>query len=133
VFKIAIKIIFFFLIAVWYILSPSEYSNYHILPIVQMGEHSWPLYFFLLDGLALITMGLYIFLLISNYRRARRSHLRSLLWLFAGLLLIYPLIGVMATYFDLTNKYCEELKNGTECVRYVPPPDLKNIRLIWEK
>ncbi len=131
--KIATKIIFLFLIAVWYILSPSQYSTYRILPIVQMGEHSWPLYFFLLDGLALIIIGLYIFLLIPNFRKGGRSRLRSLLWLFAGLLLIFPLISILATYSDLTNKYCKKLKNGTECVQYLPPPDLKNIRLVWEK
>ncbi len=132
-FKIAVVTVFLFLIAVWYILSPSEYSDYHILPIVQMGEHSWPLYFFLLDGIALLATGLYIFILISNYRKEGRFSAPSLLWIFVGLLLIYPLISVWATYFDLTNKYCKELKNHTECVRYFPPPDLRNIRLVWEK
>jgi hypothetical protein len=97
-----------------------------------MGEHSWPLYFFLLDGLVLFTTGYFFFFIISNCWRGGRFHVRSLLWLFAGLLLIFPLTTVRATYSDLTNKYCKEFKNQ-KCVRYIPPPDLKNIRLIWEK
>lgn len=130
--RIHTKTVFFLLIAVWYTLTIPQYNIYRILPIVQMGERSWPLYFFLLNGLVLFTTGLFFFLIISNCWRGGRFHVRSLLWLFAGLLLIFPLFTVKVTYSYLTGKLCKEHKD-VKCIRYVPPPDFKNIRFTWEK
>ncbi len=123
---------FLSLIAIWYIISIPSYSISRMLPIVQMGERSWPLLFFLLDGLVLLATGLFLFFIIPSLWKVRPFRVRSFLWLFAGLLLIFPLITVMATYSDLTRELCKEHKNQ-KCVRYIPPPDLKNIRFTWEK
>jgi hypothetical protein len=123
------KIVFLFLIILWYILSIPSYKIYRILPIVQMGERSWPLYFFLIDSLALVATVFWIVILISRYNQKKRF---SLWWILLGLLLIFPIKAVYSTYSDLTVKLCKEW-DGQNCIQYVPPPDLRSIKFVWEK
>src|SRR5437660_1278901 len=100
-------IVFILLIVGWSILYLPEYAIYRILPIVRMGERSWPLYFFLVDTFALFTAGFFAFLLISKCWKNGRFSVRGLLWLLLGLLLFYPLYMVYISYNDLTAKLCK--------------------------
>jgi hypothetical protein len=117
-------VIFLLLTGSWYILFFPEYQLAPLLPIVKMGERSWPLYFFLLDALAI---GLLLFIIIQLIKNLLEKNKYILLWLLFISLLIYPLINVFATYDDLTRKYCRT----PECTSYIPGPDLKSIRLHW--
>lgn len=69
--------------------------------------------------------------LMQHCRREGSFSTPSLRLFAAGLLLIWPLLPVYATYTDLTVELCKEHKDQ-KCVRYIPPPNLKNIKFTWE-
>lgn len=104
-------------IAIQYILLFTEYSFDYLLPVVQMGTRSWPLYFFVLDFLTII-------LSISSLVYIVKTKTK-LKWLIIALL-IFPLFMITATYSDLTVRYC----TTPSCVDYQEPLDLKSIHLI---
>lgn len=113
------------LIAIWvhYLLLFSSYSVYSLLPIVYMGERSWPLYFFILDGITVVLVILtgIVFL----YSKTKKQ----IYWIFVFTFLIFPLINIYATFSDLNRKLCAD----PQCNLYLTGPDLKNIELKWEK
>jgi len=118
-----------FLIVAWYLLAIPSYSIYRILPIVQMGERSSSLYFLIVDILASLTSVFWISILIPRNGRRKRF---SVWWLLFGLLLVYPMFMVYITYTDLTQKLCKKW-NEQACIQFILPPNLRSLRLTWEK
>ncbi len=118
---------FIILALIWYILGFTSYDVYKILPNVKMGEyHSWPLYFFLIDIFA--TFGLIIFYGRIVWTNRKSKHI--FFYILLGLLLIYPLLIVHATYDDLYSSFCLKLDPiNYNCLKYRPPPDFRNISL----
>ena len=123
------KSAFLYLLLMWNILYLSSYTIYRILPIVQMGERSWPLLFFLVDALALVIAVFWLFILVSDYEKKKQI---SYEWLMLLLLLIYPLFTVYTTYSDLTMKLCKKWEKES-CIQYIPPPNLKVVKFTWSK
>ncbi|MBP9759703.1 hypothetical protein KBD45_08480 [Candidatus Dojkabacteria bacterium] len=104
-------------IIIQYILLFTEYSFDYILPYVQMGTRLWPLYFFILDFVTIILI--VISLIYAFYDKTK------LKWLII-VLLFFPILMVIATYSDLSVRYC----TTPACVDYQEPLDLSNIKLI---
>lgn len=117
---------FFLFIIIWYSLLVPSYYAYGIMPIVHMGQRSWPLYFFLMDAFALISAVFVILIITIDYYKRRRL---SSEWIILILLLIYPLVTTYMTYVDLTTKLC----NTYACKSAIPSPDLRSIYFSWEK
>lgn len=117
--KINLKmdLVIIIVIAIQYVLLFTEYSFDYLLPVVQMGTRSWPLYFFVLD---FITIILTILSLVYIFKTKTK-----LKWIIITLL-IFPIFMITVTYSDLTVRYC----TTPSCVAYQEPLDLSNIRLI---
>ena len=98
------KRFFYVLTATWYVcnLLPSYEFQLDILPIVHIGSHSWPLYFFVMDAITLISLILLAIILYTEYHRNDRLDIESIL---TPSLLIYPLINLYASIVDLTTRF----------------------------
>jgi hypothetical protein len=107
---------------VQHVLLFSSYGFSRLLPIVHMGERSWPLYFFVLDA---ITLFLLLIAVIQFFRSKAKWWLY---WVLIVILLFFPLINVKATFSDLNRRLCRDPK----CNSYISGPDLSNIDLKWE-
>lgn len=91
-------IIFLTIVIAWYLVS--FFIPYNTLAnslgVINIGSRqSWPLAFFLMDGLVLVSTALFVVILI------RALNTRQYPWLLLGILLLYPLITVWATFQDL--------------------------------
>lgn len=113
------KILLSVALVVHHLLLFSSYSFSNLLPIVHMGERSWPLYFFILD---VITLFLVLVAAIQFFKSRVK---RSLYWVLIVFLLIFPLMNVLATFSDLNSKLCVD----PECNSYIPGPDFSNIKI----
>lgn len=105
-------------IAVQYVLLFTEYSFDYLLPIVQMGTRSWPLYFFILDFITIVLTILSLVHIVKTKTKLK--------WIIIALL-IFPLFMITTTYSDLTVRYC----TTPSCETYQEPLDLKSIQLIY--
>jgi hypothetical protein len=111
------------------ILYATSYHIYRILPIVQMGERSWPLYFFLIDDLSLIGV---IFLIVRISLNTQKSRYFLVQLVLLCLLLAFPVVSIYITYSDLTGVLCKE-SIRQKCIHYVHAADLRNIKFTWER
>lgn len=104
-------------IAIQYVLLFTQYSFDYLLPVVQMGTRSWPLYFFILDFITIILTILSLVYIVKTKTKLK--------WIIIALL-IFPLFMITTTYSDLTVRYC----TTPSCEAYHEPLDLKSIQLI---
>ncbi|OGH38539.1 hypothetical protein A3F59_02025 [Candidatus Roizmanbacteria bacterium RIFCSPHIGHO2_12_FULL_38_13] len=113
----------------WYFLAWTEYDYEKMLPQVHMGAYnSWPLYFFLIDTFAI---GLVLF--YGSILWVNRKSKQLFRYVLLGLLLLYPLLLIYATYDDLYSRVCIKLDPvARNCKEYRPHPDLSNIYFEWE-
>lgn len=123
-------VIFLILTTGWYLFYVPEDSWAHILPIVSMGERSWPLYFFLLDALAI---GLILFLFIQVIKLFIKKSKFIFVWAGFMILLIWPVLTVFATYNDLTQRLCRSSDTLGNCKTVLPGPNIKTLQLRYEK
>ncbi len=90
--------IFLVLIIAWYLISfLIPYNTLaNSLGIVNLsGGHSWPLSFFLMDVLVIISTVLFIIVVMQSIKK------KQFQWLLLVILLIWPLITVWTTLQDL--------------------------------
>lgn len=110
-------------LVVHHLLLFTSYGFYRLLPIVHMGERSWPLYFFVLDGLTLVL----VLVAIAQFFRSKVKE--PLYWFLIILLFLFPLINVWATFSDLHRKLCGD----PQCTSFIPGPDVSKMELKWEE